>query len=54
MQDSVVPIFASVHEQMGLQVFSVTGRSKTMFKQQRIGELLWNIHLQVKISKKKY
>lgn len=32
MQDPVVSIFASMHEQMGLQVFSVTRRSKTMFK----------------------
>ena len=32
MQDPVVFIFESMHQQMGLQVFSVTRRSKTMFK----------------------
>ena len=33
MQDPVVFIPASMHQQMGLQVFSVTRRNKTMFKQ---------------------
>ena len=32
MQDPVVSIFASMYEQMGLSIFSVTRRSKTMFK----------------------
>lgn len=33
MQDPVVSIFASMYEQMDLSIFSVTRRSKTMFKQ---------------------